>query len=96
MIRHIVLFRLTDEGRSSSDSLIRALEGLPGAVPEIEALTVGGLLNDGEYDYALTVDVEDHAALERYREHPSHVPVARRLRELSRDVVVADILIPPL
>jgi hypothetical protein len=52
---------------------------------------LGRLINDGAHQFALTVDLDDEDALARYREHPDHVPVAKLLRAVSSEIVVADI-----
>lgn len=91
MIRHIVLFTLNDH--DGGDDLIEWLQSLPDHVPVIEVLAVGRSIRAGTHEYALTVDVADEGALEEYRNHPAHVPVAERLREVAVEVAVADIVI---
>jgi hypothetical protein len=92
VLRHIVLFTLTDEQSPEAGQLLADLEGLPGRIPEIRGLMLGRLLNEsGHHQFALTVDLDDVDALARYREHPDHVPVVESLRALSSEIVVADI-----
>ena len=90
MIRHIVLFTLKDH---DGNDLIESLRSLPDQVPVIQALSLGRSIKPGTHEYALTVDVADEDALEKYRNDPAHVPVAARLREVAVEVAVADIVI---
>jgi hypothetical protein len=92
VLRHIVLFTLTDDTSSDAEQLLASLESLPEQISEIRGLMLGRLINEsGRHQFALTVDLDDAAALERSREHPDHVPVTEQLRALSSEVVVADI-----
>ncbi len=92
MIRHIVLFSLTDDSGPEGLELLASLEALPDRLPEIRGLMLGRLINDtGQHQFAMTVDLDDAEALARYREHPDHVPVVEQLRALASEIVVADI-----
>jgi hypothetical protein len=90
MIRHVVLWTMEDGRLEELDDLLADLRELPGKVEEIAALSAGRLLNESSLDAALCVDVSDADALQRYRDHPEHQPVARRLREVALEIVVAD------
>lgn len=90
MIRHVVLWSMEDGRREELDDLLADLRELPGKVEEIAALSAGRLLNESSLDAALCVDVSDADALQRYRDHPEHQPVVRRLREVALEIVVAD------
>jgi hypothetical protein len=81
---------MEDGRREELDDLLADLRELPGKVEEIAALSAGRLLNESSLDAALCVDVSDADALQRYRDHPEHQPVARRLREFALEIVVAD------
>ena len=54
--------------------------------------TVGAnvVVRPGNWDLALTVDVDDAAALEEYREHPEHQKVLRLINELVADRCAVD------
>lgn len=90
MIRHAVIWSMAPDGGEELDPLLDELRALPGMIDEIRALTAGPLLNESPYDAALCVDVDDEAALERYRSHPAHQPSLARLREVAAEIVVAD------
>ena len=82
MVKHIILWKLTDE-ISDKDSVkagIKAgLEGLKGVVPglvEIVVNTVG--LVSSNADVMLDSTFESEAALKAYAVHPAHTEVANR------------------
>jgi len=78
MIRHIVMFRWSDQ-RTVADDLLRALgaalDALPGQIPEILSYQHGPDLGLAEtnLDYAVTGTFADEASLAVYREHPAHL-----------------------
>jgi stress responsive alpha/beta barrel protein len=90
MLRHAVLWSMSEGHKTELDEILAELRGLPAKIGEIEALTVGRLVNESEFDAALCVDVGDTAALERYRAHPAHQPVLEQLRATASNMVVAD------
>lgn len=76
MIRHIVMFRLQEEGREENlKKILSAAEGLK----ELPGLLGGDVVTnapgaDGtNYDFALVFDFADLAALDAYQKHPVHV-----------------------
>ncbi|MCC5806678.1 MAG: Dabb family protein [Opitutales bacterium] len=90
MLRHIVFFRLKDtpDGKTAAQNaaeLKRRLEALSPLVPEIRSLEAGldVLHGDASYDLALTVDLDDLDALERYRVHPEHQKVVQFVKEVT-------------
>ena len=90
MLRHVVIWSMKEDRRDELDDLIRELRELPAQIGEIEALSVGPLLNETGFEAALCVDVADAEALERYRSHPAHQPSLTRLRAVAAELVVAD------
>jgi hypothetical protein len=71
------------EARDELSSPLAELRALS-EIEEIEALSNRPWINQSELYAVLCVDVEDEAALERYRNHPSHEPSLSRLRNLRR------------
>ena len=76
MIRHIVMFRLQEEGREENlKKFLSAAEGLkklPGLLGGDVVTNAPGA--DGtNYDFALVFDFADLAALDAYQKHPVHV-----------------------
>lgn len=96
MLRHVVLMRLdaeTDEVRQSrSAQLSAALAALPDLIPEIRSLTVNAnvVTRPGNWDLALTVDLDDAADLEVYRQHPEHQKVLALIEEIVADRCAVD------
>jgi|GEM_PF-5745523 len=90
MIRHAVIWSMAPDRAAELEPLLEELRALPEAIGEIRALSAGPLLNESSYDAALCVDVDDEAALERYRSHPAHEPSLSRLREVATEIVVGD------
>ncbi|MBA8815313.1 hypothetical protein FHX48_000365 [Microbacterium halimionae] len=94
-IRHIVAWKLaaSDEATRSehSESVISALTALKGLVPEIQHITVGAGVVEGNWDLALIVDVADLAALDAYQNHPAHQAVLPLVRSVVSDRVAVDI-----
>ncbi len=99
MLRHIVLMRLdaeTEEARQArSARLSAALAALPDVIPEIRSLTVNAnvLSRPGNWDLALTVDVDDAADLDVYREHPEHRKVLALIEEVVADRSAVDVIV---
>ncbi len=90
MLRHVVIWSMSEGHEEELDDLLRELEDLPGQIEEISALSAGQLINEADFDAVLCVDVADADALERYRSHPAHQPVSRRLRAVASQLLVAD------
>jgi hypothetical protein len=90
MLRHVVIWSMSEETKGELDEVFEELRALPAAIEQIEALNVGRLLNDSSLEAALSVDVADRDALEAYRSHPAHQPVLKRLRGNAGELVVAD------
>lgn len=88
-IRHIVSWKLQGETaaerRSSADALAAALEGLVGTVPTLVGAVAHSNTVDkpGNWDLVLVADFEDEAGLDQYANHPDHVAIAQRMRELA-------------
>lgn len=99
MLRHIVLMRLeadTEEVRlARSARLSAALAALPDLIPEVRSLTVNAnvLSRPGNWDLALTVDVDDAAGLDVYREHPEHRKVLALIEEVVADRSAVDVIV---
>ncbi len=90
MLRHVVIWSMAAGHEGNLDSLLSDLSRLPEQIDEIVALSAGRLLNTSNHDGVLCVDLEDTAALERYRQHPAHQPVLTRMREEASEIVAAD------
>jgi hypothetical protein len=90
MLRHVVIWSVSESHRDELDRILQELRELPERIEEIEGLSAGALLNESALDAALCVDLADADALERYRSHPAHQPVLARLRDAASQLIVAD------
>jgi hypothetical protein len=93
MIHHIVVARFKEgTPQQQATEIVAALRTLPSRIPEIRHYQVGlDILHSARsYDFALVSAFDDLAALERYRAHPDHVPVAQRLQAVSRNMIAVD------
>jgi hypothetical protein len=98
MILHLVLFRFragTPEG--AIDSARDGLLALGRSIPEIRQISWSRNVGPSasEYPYALSVTLDDMAAVERYLNHPAHVDTVARLLAPVREARLAvDIEVP--
>lgn len=90
MLRHVVIWSMSEEAQGELDGLLADMAAMPAEIDEIEALSAGRLLNESPHEAALCVDLADAAALETYRAHPAHQDVLERLRAGAAAIVVAD------
>lgn len=88
MIKHIVLFKLTESVpvESFNEKLADIKIGLESLISKIDTLRsieVGINCNPKEsYQLALTCVFDDMAGLEFYASHPDHVAVGAKIREV--------------
>jgi hypothetical protein len=84
MLRHVVMFRWTEDTTSEDVNAIQeGLGGLPGAIPEIRAYAFGRDvgINEGNYDFVVVADFHDVDDYVAYRDHPVHQAIiAERIR----------------
>jgi Stress responsive A/B Barrel Domain len=96
MLRHIVLMQMgaeTDAERAADVArLCDALLALPAHISQIRELSVGTNVVErpGNWDLALTVDLDDAVALEEYRGHPEHVKVLQLIEQIVADRCAVD------
>ncbi len=94
MLWHIVRFRFpSDVEEAERRALEDALAGLQDQIGEIDYLAVGRDIDDADVTGLVTA-FADEAALAIYREHPQHVPVVSRARELCEEIQRLDIAAP--
>jgi hypothetical protein len=88
MINHVVLFKLKpfqpEEKASYILEIKGLLEGLKGKIEELRYIEVGTNyeLETSGFDIALISHFRSVEELDRYRIHPDHVVVAKRMSEL--------------
>jgi Stress responsive A/B Barrel Domain len=78
MLRHVVLFKFTDE--TTIEQIAAATAGLlalPGQIAEIRNYQLGRdlRLGAGSWDFAVTADFDDAAGFTVYDTHPEHLRV---------------------
>lgn len=82
MVRHIVLFRWVDGTTPDQvDAIAARLTALTDVIPEIRSYSVGTDLGyaDGNFQFAVVAELDDHDAWETYRVHPDHRKVITEL-----------------
>ena len=75
MIRHVVLFRWTEETTEEQKQRVAAeIARLPSLVPSLRAFHIGSDLgiNPGNFDFAVAADFDDVDGYLAYRDHPEH------------------------
>jgi hypothetical protein len=93
VIRHVVFFRFrADVATSDREGALDALAALPSVIDGIVTFEVGRdiMRLPRSWDAVLVSTFADHAALDAYQRHETHVAVAARLRELSESVGSVD------
>ena len=93
MINHVVLMKFKPGvGDTGIEELERILDELPNKIMEIHAYEFGRDLvhSPRSYDFALTALFANLEALDRYRNHPQHQPVLKKIQEICESVVSVD------
>jgi uncharacterized protein YaiE (UPF0345 family) len=92
MVKHIVFFKLTQEGFEQKDEIIAKLQNLQNDIDFILALEVGVnfAAEPRAYDLALTVIVSSKEELNRYATHEKHLSVVEFLKSLGTTTKVVD------
>lgn len=79
MLRHTVIFALTDEtDEAKRDRAVERLRALA-SVPTVRRLDVGvdAGISDRSADVILTAEFDDTAGWQAYQDHPDHVAVVQ-------------------
>jgi hypothetical protein len=93
MLNHVVLMKFKP---GTSDAEIRELEALlndlPNKIMEIQVYEFGRdvVRSERSYDFALVSLFANPAALERYQQHPDHLPVAAKIRAMCEHLAAVD------
>lgn len=92
MIKHIVMFQLKEDQKLKKDELVGKLKSLKAEIQELAELEVGVnfVESDRAMDVVLITAFETLAALEVYRNHPSHLPVLDYAKEVCEYTKVVD------
>lgn len=93
MLIHVVLIKFRQETKEEEiNFLAQALQALPKKIEEIKGYEFGRdiLQTERSYDFALVARFEEVEALKRYQNHPDHIPVLMRVREMAESIIAVD------
>jgi len=93
VVIHVALFRWRPECTEAEvKEIMGAIARLEGEIPEVVDLFAGedfGKYGEG-YTHAVVATFRDRSALAAYRDHPAHVPVARRVEAMFERSIGVD------
>jgi hypothetical protein len=93
MINHIVMMKFKPEVTPDAiRDLETSLEQLPNKIMDIKMYEFGRdvLRSPRSYDFALIALFANTAALDRYQNHPEHLPVIAKVKAMCENVVTVD------
>ncbi len=93
MLNHLVLMKFKPGvSESDIDNLEVALDDLPNVIVEIQMYEFGRdiLHTTRSYDFAIVSLFANQEALQRYQQHPAHLAVGKRLKELCDQIITVD------
>jgi uncharacterized protein YaiE (UPF0345 family) len=92
MIKHIVFFKLNNQGNEQKDEIIIKLNQLKNDIPQIRGLEVGINFADETraFDLSLTVVVDSKEALDLYANDPKHQTFIAFVKPLLIETKVVD------
>ena len=92
MIKHVVFFKLSEEGKEQQDVIVEKLNKLKDEIDFVRALEVGVNFaeEDRAFDIALTVIVDTKEALQDYASHEKHVEFVTFIKALDTHSKVVD------
>jgi hypothetical protein len=94
MIRHIVMWRLTDAPNKAANAarIKQLLEGLRGRIPGLLKIDVGIDISRSETsaDVVLLSEFTDAAALQTYQLHPLHTAMKPEIAAMTAERRVVD------
>jgi len=92
MVKHIVMFKLTEKTSENMELAINSLRSLEGKIETLKSIEIGTdfLESDRSYDIVLTAHFENKEGLNIYGTHENHLPVVKIMRSLCSSSVVVD------
>ena len=92
MLKHVVLMKFkAGVGEAEMADLEKGLGALPAVIPEIRGYDFGrDRRPERAFDFALVSTFDDWAALDRYKPHPSHQVVLKKVKALCEAVQAID------
>ena len=92
MIKHIVMFKLSEKTPENMEYAIKSLKSLEGNIETLKAIEIGSdfLESERSYDIVLIAQFDNQEDLKIYAEHENHLPVVKIMRSLCTSSVVVD------
>ena len=92
MVKHIVMFKLTEKKTENIQRAINSLKSLEGKIETLKSIEVGTdfLQSDRSFDIVLIAEFENRAGLKIYAGHENHLPVVKIMGSLCSSSVVVD------
>lgn len=93
MLHHVVVMKFKPEvSEEDIRDLEKALDVLPDKIMEIKVFEFGRdiLRSERSYDFALLALFANRPALERYQNHPDHLPVAAKVKAMCASLTTVD------
>ena len=92
MIKHIVMFKLSEKTPENMEYAIKSLKSLEGNIETLKAIEIGSdfLESERSYDIVLTAQFDNQEDLKFYAQHENHLPVVKIMRSLCTSSVVVD------
>ena len=93
MINHVVMIKFKPEVRESDiKDLEQSLDSLPNTVLEILSYEFGKdiIKSDRSFDFALVALFANTETLKRYQDHPDHLVIVDRLKQMCVNIYTVD------
>ncbi|MCH2605324.1 MAG: Dabb family protein [Nitrospinales bacterium] len=92
MVKHIVMFKLTEKTSENMELATDSLRSLENKIETLKSIEIGTdfLESDRSYDIVLTAHFENQEGLKTYSSHENHLPVVKIMRSLCSSSVVVD------
>ena len=92
MVKHIVMFKLTEKTSQNMELATDSLRSLENKIETLKFIEIGTdfLESDRSYDIVLTAHFDNQEGLKTYSSHENHLPVVKIMRSLCSSSVVVD------
>ena len=92
MVKHIVMFKLSEKTPENMERAIDSLRSLEGNIEVLKSIEVGTdfLKSNRSYDIVLTAEFENKEGLKIYGAHENHLPVVKIMRSLCSNSAAVD------
>ena len=92
MVKHIVMFKLTEKTSQNMQLATDSLRSLENKIETLKSIEIGTdfLESDRSYDIVLTAHFENQEGLKTYSSHENHLPIVKIMRSLCSSSVVVD------